>query len=166
MSFEEPRLSDQYAIFFQPLSLASVILGVYGLTVTTKSLQEVAPGKNRAYLIERKESPSIICSCYLISEITREADYKTIFYHSSLILQKERNTANDLQICIYTLNSLLIPMRVETRCCKYIETEDWKNENDALSSKIPRQLSRERPHTRDRKQFRSSWKASLSLAAA
>ncbi|PBC34120.1 Organic solute transporter alpha protein [Apis cerana cerana] len=43
MSFEEPRLSDQYAIFFQPLSLASVLLGVYGLTVTTKSLQEVAP---------------------------------------------------------------------------------------------------------------------------
>lgn len=38
-------------------------------------------------------------------------------------------------------------MRVETRCCKNIETEDWKNENDALSSKIPRQLSRERPHT-------------------
>lgn len=67
MSFEEPRLSDQYAIFFQPLSLASVLLGVYGLSVTTKSLQEVAPGKNRAYLIERKESPSIICSCYLIS---------------------------------------------------------------------------------------------------
>lgn len=102
MSFEEPRLSDQYAIFFQPLSLASVILGVYGLTVTTKSLQEVAPGKNRAYLIERKESPSIICSCYLISEITREADYKTIFYHSSLSLSKRKETPRTIYKFAFT----------------------------------------------------------------
>lgn len=53
MSIEEPTLATQYGIYFQPFTVISIFLGIYGLTVTMKSLQEVAPGKNCAYLIER-----------------------------------------------------------------------------------------------------------------
>ncbi|CAK9827696.1 Organic solute transporter subunit alpha [Anthophora retusa] len=43
MSIEEPNLMTQYSVCFQPFTIASILLGIYGLTVTVKSLQEVAP---------------------------------------------------------------------------------------------------------------------------
>ncbi|XP_076173366.1 organic solute transporter subunit alpha [Ptiloglossa arizonensis] len=43
MSIEEPSLATQYGIYLQPSSVASILLGIYGLTITVKSLQEVAP---------------------------------------------------------------------------------------------------------------------------
>lgn len=55
MSIEEPSLATQYGIYLQPSSVASILLGIYGLTITVKSLQEVAPGKNRVCLIKRKD---------------------------------------------------------------------------------------------------------------
>lgn len=55
MSIEEPSLMTQYSVCFQPLSIASILAGIYGLTITMKSLHEVAPGKNHACLIEKKD---------------------------------------------------------------------------------------------------------------
>ena len=43
MSIEEPTLTTQYGIYLQPFTVISIFLGIYGLTVTMKSLQEVAP---------------------------------------------------------------------------------------------------------------------------
>ncbi|XP_076238443.1 organic solute transporter alpha-like protein [Calliopsis andreniformis] len=43
MSIEEPTLATQYGFCLQPTSVASILLGIYGLTITVKSLQEVAP---------------------------------------------------------------------------------------------------------------------------
>ncbi|XP_012278601.1 organic solute transporter subunit alpha [Orussus abietinus] len=43
MAAEEPSLVRRYGVFFQPLSVSSILLGIYGVTVTTKSLHDVAP---------------------------------------------------------------------------------------------------------------------------
>ncbi|XP_029037132.1 uncharacterized protein LOC114873214 [Osmia bicornis bicornis] len=43
MSIEEPSLINQYSVCFQPLTVASILVGIYGLTITMKSLHEVAP---------------------------------------------------------------------------------------------------------------------------
>ncbi|OAD53102.1 Organic solute transporter alpha-like protein [Eufriesea mexicana] len=43
MSIEEPSLITQYGICLQPFMVISILLGIYGLTITLKSLQEVAP---------------------------------------------------------------------------------------------------------------------------
>ncbi|XP_003700075.1 organic solute transporter alpha-like protein 3 [Megachile rotundata] len=43
IAMEEPNLMTQYGICFQPLCVASIFLGIYGLTIAMKSLQEVAP---------------------------------------------------------------------------------------------------------------------------
>ncbi|KAG7197319.1 hypothetical protein KM043_018435 [Ampulex compressa] len=43
MSIEEPTLATQYGVCLQPFAVTSILLGIYGLTITLKSLQEVAP---------------------------------------------------------------------------------------------------------------------------
>ncbi|CAL7939747.1 unnamed protein product [Xylocopa violacea] len=43
ISTEESNLMTRYGICFQPFSVISILLGIYGLTVTMKSLQEVVP---------------------------------------------------------------------------------------------------------------------------
>ncbi|XP_076621663.1 organic solute transporter subunit alpha [Colletes latitarsis] len=43
MSIEDPSIVKQYSLYLQPLSVASIFLGIYGLTITLKSLQRVAP---------------------------------------------------------------------------------------------------------------------------
>nr|XP_031838272.1 organic solute transporter alpha-like protein isoform X2 [Nomia melanderi] len=43
MSIEEPSLANEYGIWLQPFAVTSILLGIYGLTITVKSLQEVAP---------------------------------------------------------------------------------------------------------------------------
>ncbi|KAF3423246.1 hypothetical protein E2986_09128 [Frieseomelitta varia] len=42
MSIEEPTLITQYGIYLQPFVMTSIFLGIYGLTVAVKSLQEIA----------------------------------------------------------------------------------------------------------------------------
>ncbi|CAD1472135.1 unnamed protein product, partial [Heterotrigona itama] len=53
MSMEEPSLITHYGIYLQPFVMTSIFLGVYGLTVAVKSLEEIAAGKNCACFIER-----------------------------------------------------------------------------------------------------------------
>lgn len=65
MAIEEPILATQYGVCLQPTSVASILLGIYGLTITVKSLDEFAPGKNHVCLIRKHPLPGIICSCYL-----------------------------------------------------------------------------------------------------
>ncbi|XP_076299559.1 organic solute transporter subunit alpha [Lasioglossum baleicum] len=43
MSIEEPSLMTEYGVWLQPFCVTSILLGIYGLTITVKSLQEVAP---------------------------------------------------------------------------------------------------------------------------
>nr|XP_033339217.1 organic solute transporter alpha-like protein [Megalopta genalis] len=43
MSIEEPNLITKYGIWLQPICMTSILFGIYGLTITVKSLQEVAP---------------------------------------------------------------------------------------------------------------------------
>ncbi|XP_076763204.1 organic solute transporter subunit alpha [Xylocopa sonorina] len=40
---EEPNLITRYGICFQPFLVISILLGIYGLTVTMKSVQEIVP---------------------------------------------------------------------------------------------------------------------------
>jgi len=46
MEAEDALLVSRYAVFLQPLVVASILLGLYGLTITLKSLEEVNPGSN------------------------------------------------------------------------------------------------------------------------
>ncbi|XP_031838263.1 organic solute transporter subunit alpha [Nomia melanderi] len=49
MSIEEPSLANEYGIWLQPFAVTSILLGIYGLTITVKSLQEVAPEAKLAH---------------------------------------------------------------------------------------------------------------------
>ncbi|XP_017763250.1 PREDICTED: organic solute transporter alpha-like protein isoform X2 [Eufriesea mexicana] len=51
MSIEEPSLITQYGICLQPFMVISILLGIYGLTITLKSLQEVAPVTYNALML-------------------------------------------------------------------------------------------------------------------
>ncbi|XP_011495104.1 PREDICTED: organic solute transporter alpha-like protein 3 [Ceratosolen solmsi marchali] len=43
MSAEAPIFATTYGVFLQPLVIISILLGIYGLTVVTKSLQDIDP---------------------------------------------------------------------------------------------------------------------------
>ncbi|XP_020284475.1 organic solute transporter alpha-like protein [Pseudomyrmex gracilis] len=43
MAAENTTLADQYMIYFQPIMVTSILLGIYSLTVATKTLHKVAP---------------------------------------------------------------------------------------------------------------------------
>ncbi|XP_066603293.1 organic solute transporter alpha-like protein [Prorops nasuta] len=43
MAVEQPSLQVQYGVYLQPISVTSILLGLYGLSITMQSLQEVAP---------------------------------------------------------------------------------------------------------------------------
>ncbi|KZC06057.1 Organic solute transporter alpha-like protein, partial [Dufourea novaeangliae] len=43
LSIQEPSFATQYGVWLQPFTVTSILLGIYGLTITVKSLQEVAP---------------------------------------------------------------------------------------------------------------------------
>jgi hypothetical protein len=47
MSAEAPIFATTYGVFLQPLVVISILLGIYGLTIVTKSLQEINPGIHR-----------------------------------------------------------------------------------------------------------------------
>ncbi|XP_015605633.1 organic solute transporter alpha-like protein [Cephus cinctus] len=49
LAAEQPTLAERYVIYLQPFCVVSILLGIYGLTVTTKSLQEIAPESNLHY---------------------------------------------------------------------------------------------------------------------
>jgi len=49
MGVEEPVLVTRYGLYLQPIMIISILLGIYSLTIVTKTLQPVAPG-NRAHL--------------------------------------------------------------------------------------------------------------------
>lgn len=61
MSIEEPNLATQYGIFFQPFTVASILVGIYGLTITVKSLEEIAPGKNNEIIQTDDQKTIYIC---------------------------------------------------------------------------------------------------------
>ncbi|XP_043467044.1 organic solute transporter subunit alpha-like [Leptopilina heterotoma] len=46
MAMEEAILVTRYSIFLQTFAVISILLGIYGLTITTRSLEEAAPGTN------------------------------------------------------------------------------------------------------------------------
>lgn len=77
MSIEEPTLITQYGIYLQPFVMMSILLGIYGLTVAVKSLQEIAAGKHCVCFVETKGAFSSI-TCYTIcsplGEITWNSD--------------------------------------------------------------------------------------------
>lgn len=50
MAAEEPILATQYGIYLQPFMVISILLGIYSLTIATKTLHAVAPGNEYAYL--------------------------------------------------------------------------------------------------------------------
>lgn len=52
MAAEEPILATQYSIYLQPVMAISILLGIYSLTVTTKTLHAVAPGNKYMYLFK------------------------------------------------------------------------------------------------------------------
>ncbi|XP_012215403.1 organic solute transporter subunit alpha [Linepithema humile] len=43
MAAEEPILATQYSVYLQPIMVISILLGIYSLTVATKTLHAVAP---------------------------------------------------------------------------------------------------------------------------
>ncbi|KAL0121398.1 hypothetical protein PUN28_006722 [Cardiocondyla obscurior] len=43
MDAENPILATQYSVFLQPIMVISILLGLYSLTITTKTLHAVAP---------------------------------------------------------------------------------------------------------------------------
>ncbi|KAL6254543.1 hypothetical protein P5V15_014596 [Pogonomyrmex californicus] len=43
MAAEDPMLTIQYSVFFQPFMIISILLGIYSLTITTKTLHAVIP---------------------------------------------------------------------------------------------------------------------------
>lgn len=43
MGAEDPMLATQYGVFLQPVMVISILLGIYSLTVTTKTLHTAAP---------------------------------------------------------------------------------------------------------------------------
>ena len=53
MAMEEPILVTKYGTFLQTFAVISILLGIYGLTITTRSLQEVAPGKELSPEIDK-----------------------------------------------------------------------------------------------------------------
>ncbi|XP_050462052.1 organic solute transporter alpha-like protein [Cataglyphis hispanica] len=46
MAAEEPILAAQYGIYIQPFMVISILLGIYSLTIATKTLHAVAPEAN------------------------------------------------------------------------------------------------------------------------
>ncbi|CAL1673177.1 unnamed protein product [Lasius platythorax] len=46
MTAEEPILATQYGVYLQPVMVISILLGIYSLTVATKTLHAVAPEAN------------------------------------------------------------------------------------------------------------------------
>lgn len=46
-SVEDTMLFAKYGVFLQPLSITSILLGLYGVTITMTSLQEVNPGTKK-----------------------------------------------------------------------------------------------------------------------
>lgn len=49
MAAEEPMLAMQYSVYLQPIMVTSILLGIYSLTITTKSLHAVAPEAKLRY---------------------------------------------------------------------------------------------------------------------
>lgn len=71
MSAEAPIFATTYGVFLQPFMLISILVGVYGLTVVTKSMQEIAPGMYRhlrIYVIELMRYPLYIINYYTYAE--------------------------------------------------------------------------------------------------
>ncbi|XP_070160083.1 organic solute transporter alpha-like protein [Polyergus mexicanus] len=46
MRAEEPILATQYSVYLQPVMVISILLGIYSLTIATKTLHAVAPEAN------------------------------------------------------------------------------------------------------------------------
>jgi len=46
MGVEEPILVTQYGLYLQPIMVISILLGIYSLTIVTKTLHPVAPGND------------------------------------------------------------------------------------------------------------------------
>ncbi|KAM0727344.1 Organic solute transporter alpha-like protein 3 [Formica fusca] len=46
MKAEEPILATQYVVYLQPVMVISILLGIYSLTIATKTLHAVAPEAN------------------------------------------------------------------------------------------------------------------------
>ncbi|XP_029675832.1 organic solute transporter alpha-like protein 3 isoform X2 [Formica exsecta] len=46
MKAEEPILATQYGVYLQPVMVISILLGIYSLTIATKTLHAVAPEAN------------------------------------------------------------------------------------------------------------------------
>lgn len=45
MGVEEPILVTQYSLYLQPIMIISILLGIYSLTIVTRTLHPLAPGK-------------------------------------------------------------------------------------------------------------------------
>lgn len=54
MAMEEAILVTRYSVFLQTFAVISILLGIYGLTITTRSLQEVAPGEELSLEVEQR----------------------------------------------------------------------------------------------------------------
>lgn len=65
ISAEEPIFVTSYSPFFQPFVVISILVGLYGLTITTMSLDNVAPGKN--YSIREAKYNSIWLNTFFCS---------------------------------------------------------------------------------------------------
>ena len=50
---EKPILVTNYGIYLQIFIVTSILLGIYGLTVATRTLQEVAPGKELSLEVDK-----------------------------------------------------------------------------------------------------------------
>jgi len=48
----ENMLATQYGIFLQPLMVISILLGIYSLTIATKTLHTAIPGNECAYVFK------------------------------------------------------------------------------------------------------------------
>jgi len=51
MEAEDPMFATQYVTFLQPVMVISILLGIYSLTVTTKTLHTAVPGNECDYLL-------------------------------------------------------------------------------------------------------------------
>ena len=57
MSVENPLHTSRYGVFLQPLSISSILLGCYGLSIASMSLQQVNPGKKFIWGYENEGLP-------------------------------------------------------------------------------------------------------------
>lgn len=75
MQAEEPTFPTQYGVYFTPVMLISILLGIYSLTIVTKTLHTTIPGNKHTYLFKsflssfnfnRRFILHILLFCYIL----------------------------------------------------------------------------------------------------